>query len=218
MLRLCGFPLSNYYNKAKFALLEYGIPFDEMLVTTPIDDAAKRADTPLGKVPYLQTEHGPISESQAIVDYLAMRYPEKRIYPADAYAAAKAREITIVLELYIEWCVRDLFPEAFFGVKISDGTKARVEKRLPHALQGFKRLASFSPYLLGDTFSIADIAAFIHLPIVALATKPIYGRDLVVEAGIDWKAYVKRIEAQHPAARRVSADRKAYVAGLAKPA
>ena len=29
MLTLCGFPLSNYYNKVKLALLEKGVPFAE---------------------------------------------------------------------------------------------------------------------------------------------------------------------------------------------
>lgn len=28
MLRLCGFPVSNYYNKVKFVLIEHGIPFE----------------------------------------------------------------------------------------------------------------------------------------------------------------------------------------------
>ena len=27
MLTLCGFPISNYYNKVKLALLDKGIPF-----------------------------------------------------------------------------------------------------------------------------------------------------------------------------------------------
>ncbi|AOJ70878.1 MULTISPECIES: glutathione S-transferase [Burkholderia] len=216
MLRLCGLPLSNYYNKVKFVLLEHDISFDETLVKLPIDDPALFVDTPLGKVPYLLTEHGAISESQAIVEYLAAIHPDKRIFPADPFAAAKAREITAVLELYLEWNVRELFPQAFFGGQVSDGTKAHVEKRMPRALDGFKRLAKFSPYVLGDAFCIADIAAFIHLPVVALATKAVYGRDFVADAGIDWKSYVKRIEEARPAAKRVSEERKAFIAGLAK--
>ena len=34
MLTLCGFAVSNYYNKVKLALLEKGIPFNEELVMT----------------------------------------------------------------------------------------------------------------------------------------------------------------------------------------
>ena len=31
MLTLCGFSASNYYNKAKLALMEKGLPFEESL-------------------------------------------------------------------------------------------------------------------------------------------------------------------------------------------
>ena len=34
MITLCGFPLSNYYNKVKMALLEKGVPFAEVKVAT----------------------------------------------------------------------------------------------------------------------------------------------------------------------------------------
>ena len=34
MITLCGFAVSNYYNKVKLVLLEKGIPFSEELVMT----------------------------------------------------------------------------------------------------------------------------------------------------------------------------------------
>ena len=40
MLTLCGFSVSNYYNKVKLALLEKGIPFNEELVLTGSSDEA----------------------------------------------------------------------------------------------------------------------------------------------------------------------------------
>ena len=39
MIKLCGFPISNYYNKVKLALLEKGIPFTEE-PAFPSQDAA----------------------------------------------------------------------------------------------------------------------------------------------------------------------------------
>ena len=44
-----------------------------------------------------------------------------------------------------------------------------------------------------------------------MATQTIYGRDFLLDAGIDWKSYVKTINAR-PAAQRVTEDRKAYIA------
>ncbi|RQR37997.1 glutathione S-transferase [Burkholderia sp. Bp9142] len=218
MLQLCGIPLSNYYNKVKFVLLEHDIPFEELACSLPISDPTLLADSPLGKIPFVKTEEGALFESQVIIEYLAARYPDKAIFPSGPFAAAKVRELVETLELYLEWTAREVYTEAFFGGKVSDGMKAHVEKRLPRAIDAFRRMAQFSPYVLGDAFSLADIAASIHLPVIGMATKAIFGRDFLVDAGIDWKAHAKLV-GERPAAQRVAADRKAYIeaTGTARP-
>ena len=210
MIKLCGFALSNYFNKVKFVLLEYGIEFEEQLVK-PSQDEAMLAHSPLGKVPYLQTEHGDLCESQCIVEYLAARFPDRRIFSADPWQAAKEREMIFFVDVHLELTVRNLYKEAFFGGTVTDATKGRVEKQLTHHIAGFKRIAKFAPYLCGEQFSVADTAGYVSLPLVGMATQTIYGRDFLLEAGIDWKSYVKTINAR-PAAQRVSEDRKVYVA------
>ncbi|AJW99275.1 glutathione S-transferase [Burkholderia gladioli] len=210
MLQLCGLPLSNYYNKVKLVLLDHEIDFEEQIHTLPLSGDEALDASPFGKVPFLRTEHGALSESQAIVEYLAARYPEKGLFPADPFEAAKVREITVFVELYLEWVARSLYGQAFFGGTASEETQRRVEKRLVGALAAFRKMTRFAPYVLGETYGMADVAAYIHLPIVGLATKAVYGRDLVVEAGIDWKAYSKLV-GERPAAQRVTADRKAYL-------
>ena len=102
---------------------------------------------------------------------------------------------------------RDLYAEAFFGGKVSDGTKERVKKTLEKNLPAFKRLARFAPYAAGSSFTVADASAFATLPTVANATRAIYGEDLIAAAGIDWKAYVKML-GERPSLQRVNADRK----------
>jgi len=210
MIKLCGFALSNYFNKVKFVLLEYGIEFEEQLVK-PSQDEAMLAHSPLGKVPYLQTEHGDLCESQCIVEYLAARFPDRRIFSADPWQAAKEREMIFFVDVHLELTVRNLYKEAFFGGTVTDATKGRVEKQLTHHIAGFKRIAKFAPYLCGEQFSVADTAGYVSLPLVGMATQTIYGRDFLLEAGIDWKSYVKTINAR-PAAQRVTEDRKVYVA------
>lgn len=208
MIQLHGFALSNYYNKVKFVLLEYGIAFEEVRISLPIRDDASLAASPLGKVPFIRTEHGELCESQVIVEYLADRFPEKGIFPADPFMAAKQRELIAFVELHIELAARELYGQAFFGGTASEETKARVERLLAKRVPAFERLARFSPYLAGETFGIADIAAFVSLPLAGIATKLVLGRDLLLEMGLDWNAYVKRIEAERPAARRVAEDCK----------
>ncbi len=209
MIKLCGFALSNYYNKVKFVLLEHDIPFEE--VFTPFSqDEALLGHSPLGKVPFIQTEDGSLCESQAIVEYLAARYSEKQIFSADPWEAEKKREMIFFVDVHLELVARNLYKQAFFGGAITDATKGRTEKLLTHHISGFKRLAKFGPYLHGERLSVADASGFVHLPLVGMVTQIIYGRDFLLDAGIDWKAYVKTINTW-PAAQRVTADRKAYV-------
>ncbi len=208
MLTLCGFSVSNYYNKVKLALLEKGIPFEEERVLTGSTEEAVLCATPLGKVPFLRTAHGTLCESQVIVDYLEAAYPAVPLLPADPFAAAKVRELCTFIELHLELVARELYGQAFFGSTVSDATQERARKLLTKSVPAFKRLAKFAPYVAGDTFTIADCAAWVSLPLVAMASKTVLGEDMLAAAGIDWKAHAALI-AQRPAAQRVAADRKA---------
>jgi glutathione S-transferase len=211
MITLCGFAVSNYFNKVKLALLEKNVPFTEELVMTKSTDPAVLEASPLAKIPFIRTPQGALCESQAIVDYLEAAYPNPPLVPADPYAAAKVRELITFIDLHLELVVRDLYPQAFFGGTVSDGTKARVKAQLEKNIAGFKRLAKFSPYVAGDTFTQADCSAWTNLPLLGSATKLVYGEDLLLAAGIDYKPYLKLV-GERPTAQKVSADRKAALA------
>jgi len=208
MIELHGLTLSNYYNKAKLALLEKGVPFTEVKLLTGSKDDAVLACTPLGKVPFLRDEEGrTLCESQVIVDYLEARFPTPPLVPADPMAAAKVRELCTFMELYLELVARDLYAQAFFGGTVSEGTKERVKARLQKNIPALQRLLKMAPYAAGSSFTMADLAAFSALPTVALATKLVLGEDMVAAAGIDWKAYLKLL-GERPSVQRVNADRK----------
>lgn len=212
MLTLCGTPISNYYNKVKLALLEKNIPFDEAKVATHSTDEAVLSCSPLGKIPFLRTDEGPLCESQVILDYLEARWPQPPLMPAGAYAQAKVREITTYVDWHLEIVARQLYGAAFFGAApLSEANAARIRRQLEQNIAAFKRLAKFSPYVAGDSFTQADCAAFASLPLVGMATKATYGEDLLLAAGVDYKAYVKFI-GQRPTAQKVVADRKAATA------
>lgn len=217
MLTLCGFSVSNYYNKVKLALLEKGIPFNEELVMTGSKDEAVLSATPLGKVPFLRTDEGALCESQVIVDYLEAAYPAVPLLPANPFAAAKVRELTVFIDLHLELVARELYAQAFFGGTVPQDVQDRVRKQLTKNIAAFKRIARFGPYVAGDTFTIADCAAYVSLPLVALATKKVLGEDLLAAAGIDWKGYAALIGAR-PHAQKVDADKKADAARMAAAA
>lgn len=207
-ITLCGFSLSNYYNKVKLALLEKGIPFQEEVVMTKSADEAVLSCTPLGKVPFIRTPQGALCESQVILDYLEAIQPTPALLPSDPFEAAKVRELVTFVELHLELVARELYPQAFFGGTVSEGTQTRARKLLEKNIAGFKRLAKFSPYIAGDSFSQADCAAWVSLPLVAMASKAVLGEDLLAAGGVDWKPYVKLI-GERPSAQKVAADRKA---------
>jgi glutathione S-transferase len=214
MIKLCGFAVSNYYNKIKLILLEKGIEFSEELVT-PSQDAALLKRSPLGKIPFIETEQGCLTESQAILEYLEDTYPENPIYPTDTFERAKCRELIQHLELNIEMHARRLYKEAFFGGTVSDETKEQVKELLDRGLKGVGQLAKFSPYIAGEHYSAADCVALLHFYFVGLATKKVLGTDLVELHIPQAAAYLKLLETR-PAVQKVVADRAAAFAQFLK--
>ena len=208
MLTLCGFSASNYYNKVKLALLEKGVPFQEQLAWVGQTDLAA---SPLGKVPYLLTPEGPLCESAVIADYIEVAYPTPALVPAQAFAAAKVRELITFMELHLELVARNLYPQAFFGGTVSEAAREKVGSQLEKNIAAFAKLASFAPYVAGDSFSMADCAAIVHLPLVSSATKAIYGRDYLAELPV--RDYLARM-AERPHVQRINADRKTSTAEM----
>lgn len=213
MITLCGFAVSNYFNIVKQVLLEKEIPFAEEHVLTGSKDEAVLADSPLAKIPFIRTPQGGLCESAVILDYLEAQYPGHPLLPSDPFAAAKLRELITFINLHLELVARELYAQAFFGGTVSEATQASVRKRLEKNIAAFKRMVKFSPYIGGDTFTLADCVAFSNLPLVGMATRAIYGEDLLVAGGVDYKPYTKML-GERASSQKVNADRKA---ALTKP-
>ena len=56
--------------------------------------------------------------------------------------------------------------------------------------------------------------AFAALPTVGMASKAVFGTDLLADGGIDWKPYMKML-GERPSVQRVVADRKAAQEAMA---
>ncbi len=214
MIKLCGFAVSNYYNKTKLVLLEKDIEFTEEQVF-PSQDEALLIRSPLGKIPFIETELGCLSESQVILEYLEEAYPESPLYPADSFERAKCRELIQHLELNIELHARRLYKEAFFGGTVSDEVKAEVKELLEKGLKGLARIAKFSPYIAGDSYTAADIVAWLHFFMISATSQKIFGTDLLAEYLPDYASYMAFIETR-PAVQKVAADRGAAMAEFFK--
>ena len=216
MLKLCGFHISNYHNKVRLALLEKGVPFEEDSSCSPSQKDDFIARSPLGKVPFLELDDGRrLAESEVIAEYLEDTYPQKPLLPKDPFERAKARELVTVMELHLELVARRLYPEVFFKRgPVSDETRQAVQKDLAKGVRALKALVKFDPYIAGKALTIADCAAFVHLPLVSLASKLGLGRD-VLEDLPELKPYLKML-GERPAFRKVNEDRKAAQAALTR--
>jgi glutathione S-transferase len=213
MLKLCGFHLSNYHNKVRIALLEKGVPFEEDPACAPSQKDEFLARSPIGKVPFLELDGGRrLAESEVIAEYLEEAYPQKPLLPGDPFERAKVRELIKFMELHVELAARRLYGQVFWKRPASDEIKQSVEKDLTKGIRAFKTLAKFDPYIAGKELTLADCAAFVHLPLVSLATKHGLGRDYLEDIP-QLKPYLKML-GERPAFRKVSEDRKAAQAAL----
>ena len=214
MLKLCGFHISNYFNKVRIAMLEKGLEFELDPTCRPSQSEDFLARTPMGKVPFLEVDGQHLVESQVICEYLEDAYPQKPLYPREPLARARVRELIAIMELHLELVARRLYREVFFGGQVSDEVKAGVEKELTKGVRAFRMRARFDPYVAGGELTLADCAAAVHLPLVSLATKLAYGRDFL-DSMPQVKPYLKLV-GERPAFRQVAEDRKAAQAAMMK--
>jgi len=103
---------------------------------------------------------------------------------------------------------RRLYEEGFFKrPPLSEDARAAFARDLAKDVRALKTLVKFDPYIAGKDLTLADCAAFVHLPLVSLATKHGFGRD-VLEDIPQIKPYLRML-GERPAFRQVNEDRKA---------
>lgn len=167
MPNLLGRANSSNVQKVLWMCDEVGVPFDHR----PVGGAfgGNREDwflrmNPNGLVPVLVDDGAAIWESNAIVRYLAARYGEDGLWPADPLQRALA-------DRWMDWQITTLLPPMttlFLGL-----VRTPPERRDAAALAAARDKAAQAwaivadavepgPYVAGDGFGIADIALGIH--------------------------------------------------------
>ncbi len=206
MLRLHGFASSNYHNVVKVVLIEKGLDFVEVTAYPP-SDRNYEAKNPTGKYPCLETEDGSfLGESKVILNYLDEAYPDVPLLPSDPLGRARVRELMEVIDLYLELPARRLYPQALFDRKVSDEVRDTVRPEWNRGVAGLKEKARFEPHIAGPELTLADFSAAIHLPLISLTSKAIYGEDV-----LDALPGVKRhreLMGERASMQRVKAERR----------
>ena len=206
MLKLYGFSVSNYYNMIKLALLEKGLPFEEVTFY-PAQTAESLAISPRGKVPVLGVDGGYINETAIILEYLELTQKGTPLLPSDPFERAQVLAIAKEIELYIELPGRACYGEAFFGMTLPDAIKEKTQSELLLGFAALGRHGKFAPYVAGDSLSIADLYFLYSVPLACAVGQKLFGIDLLAEMP-QAKALLERLD-QNPHVQKIAADKDA---------
>jgi glutathione S-transferase len=141
-----------------WALEEVGADYE--LVTMSADEACgdkHRARHPLGRVPVLEDEQGPMFESTALVFHVAELHPEAGLLPP---AATHERA---VVQGWAIFAMTELEAPAIESARQRESNPDAAAKSAARCagavavLEG--ALSGSRPYLAGDQFTVADIVA-----------------------------------------------------------
>ncbi|MGE8067471.1 glutathione S-transferase [Pseudomonas sp. NPDC089569] len=206
MLKLYGFCVSNYYNMVKLALLEKGLPFEEVPFYGGQTPEAL-AISPRGKVPVLAVEQGFINETTVMLEYIEQSQKGAPLLPVDPFERSQVLALAKEIELYIELPARACYPEAFFGTTVPDAIKEKTRAELLLGIESLGRHGKFSPYVAGDSLSVADLYFLYSVPLACGVAKKLFDIDLLAKLPAA-KALLERL-GDNPNVQRVAAEREA---------
>jgi glutathione S-transferase len=158
-------PLSSFCQKALVALYEHGVQFHYQLVD--LQDPAQRAAMcklwPVGKFPILEdrARGEVVPESSILIEYLDQHYRGAApLIPADPAQALKARLHDRFFDLYVHLPMQKIVGDRLRpdGAKDPHGVE-EARSRLRSSYETINRDIAGKTWLLGETYSIADVSA-----------------------------------------------------------
>lgn len=117
------------------------------------------AINPKGRVPALVTEQGVLSETPALLMYVAQRFPEARLAPTDAFALARMQEFHSYLAstVHVAHAHR---PRASRWADEAEAQAAMQRKVPANMTECFgvieQHYLGQGPWVLGEQYSVAD--------------------------------------------------------------
>jgi len=161
---LYGSTMSPFVRKVAAFAAEKGVEIELKATTLGDPDPEFRAASPFGKMPALVDGDYRLSDSSAIIHYLEAKYPEPELIPADP----ELRGRTIWFDEFADTILFDCGRKMFFNRVVAprflgrDGDLAIADtaerEELPPLLDYLERVIPDSGYLVGDRFTLADIA------------------------------------------------------------
>jgi glutathione S-transferase len=159
-LQIIGAPQSNYVCVVRIACLEKGVPYT--LVPAIPHSPEVDAIHPFGKIPVMRHGDVTLSESRAICFYIDHTFDGPSLAPRDPVEGAQMEEWISLVNTHIDPLLVRQYLRANFFPGTADGSPDRpaIEAALPKMEQHFAvldRAVAKTGYLVGDTFTLADI-------------------------------------------------------------
>lgn len=152
--------ISSWSLRPWLALKQCGIPFTEerIRLRQPDSRAEILRHSPAGKVPVLKTRTGVVWDSLAILEYLAERHPQHKLWPDNEEARAAARSISAEMHSGFATLRNDM-PMDLLSTLPSPPLSAALEADIRRIAAIWKdtraRFGQGGPFLFG-AFSNAD--------------------------------------------------------------
>lgn len=164
MLKIYGLGISPFVRKTRVILTEKNIPY-ELITTNPfVPDEAFRKLTPFGKIPVLQDGDLILPDSTSIAAYLDRGYPEPAMYPRDAREFGRALFLeeygdSIIYPTLIGVFMQRIVMPNLMGTPTDEKAVREALAKTPPVLDFLEnQLSSASAWIVGGSFSVADIA------------------------------------------------------------
>lgn len=153
------------------------------------------AVNPRGRVPAIMDDGFPLWESNAIIEYLEERYPQKPLLPKDIKSRARIRRIISAADSYLLPPIGDLAEETIYK---SDGGDAKLMAEAREKV--YAELARFDAalpgaFFNGDELSLADFTIYPHLRLLVRIEDRKPGLGIGGNMPERLTAWMKRIEA-----------------------
>ena len=159
-LKIHGIPRSRAFRNL-WAAEEAGVPYESIATNFSEDvrQPAYLAVNPNGRIPAIDDDGFVLWESLAINLYIAKRYAAGTLYPARIEDEARTWQWSLWAANEIEKALIDLvFNRIIYPPEKRDEALARAaEDKLPRPLAVLDAHLGRSAYLLGESFTIADL-------------------------------------------------------------
>lgn len=147
-------------------LHEAGLDFEPVNVDFPNGDQTRApylAVNPKGRVPALDTGKAVLTETGAILDYIAAVAPRAGLIPQNAMQAARMREAMYYLAstMHINHAHKTRGARWATEQSSFDDMKAKVNETMTASADHVEKHMLTGPFVLGDTFSLADPYLFV---------------------------------------------------------